>query len=145
MQKDLKIQLAIPVILTVIFIASSFLPICQIFILTLDGGLIALVNKSFGSDNTGNYLTENIIVNFLPTIFFLFLFFNTTKQSIKIISATFSIIFMISFIFFLPNILNKDSNPYFLKFMLVSLISGLPVILVAILKYGQVKKYQDRF
>ena len=142
MQQDLKHHLTIPFILTAIFVVSAFVPIVQILILTFDGGLLSLINKAVGADNTGSILTPNIIANLLPTLLLLFVFFKATKQSVKIITATLSMIFMTAFIFFLTDGIGKDSDPYFLDFIIIALISGSILTLVAILKYRQIKQRQ---
>ena len=142
MRQDLKNQLTIPLILTIIFVVLSFVPLVQILILTFDGGLVSLINKAVGADNPGNILTANIIANLLPTMILLFLFFKATQKSIKIITATLSMIFMTAFIFFFTDGFNKDSDPYFLNFIIVALISGSILMIVAILKYRLIKQRQ---
>ena len=140
MRQDLKNQLTIPLIMTTIFVVSSFVPLVQILILTFDGGLVSLINKVVGTDNTGNILTANIIANLLPTILLLFLFFKATKQSVKIITSILVMVFMTAFIFFLTD--GKDSDPYFLSFIIVALISGSVLTLVAFLKYKRIRQMQ---
>ena len=138
MNQDLKKELTIPLILTAIFVASSFIPVIQIVILTLDGGLIPLINKIVAADNTGSIWAANIIANLLPSILFLFLFFKAIKLSVKILTASFSMIFMTAFIFFLTD--GIDSDPYFLNFILIALISGSILTFIAIFKYRQIKQ-----
>jgi hypothetical protein len=133
MRKDFKTQLRIPLLLTVVFVVSSFAPVMQILILTYDGALIWAFYKVVGADDTGDILAANIAVNLLPTAVLLLAFCKATKQHVKIVTATLSMIFMTAFTFFLTN--GKDSNPYFLKFIVIELISGSILILVAILKY----------
>ena len=138
----MKNQISIPIILSAIFIASSFAPIIQIYILTFDGALVSLINKGVASDNSGNIMTANIIANLLPTIFFLFVFFKATKRSTKIITATLAMIFMTAFIFFLTDGITKDREPYFLNFIIVSIISGTALMLVGVFKYFTIQRRQ---
>jgi hypothetical protein len=126
--------------LAAIFIASSFFPVIQIYILTFDGAFVSLANKAFGSDNPGNIMTANIVANLLPTIFLLFVFFKATKRSIKIITATLAMIFMTAFIFFITDGLIEDGDPYFLNFIIVSIISGTVLTLVGVFKYFTVQR-----
>jgi hypothetical protein len=138
-RQDLKKQLAIPLILTTIFIVSSFIPIIQFSILTFDGGLISLVNKVVGAEDTRNIISANVISNLLPTAVLLLAFFKTIKRSIEIITATLSMILMTAFIFFITDGITKDSEPYYLDFLIIALISGSILTLVAILKYKKLR------
>lgn len=140
MQQNFKTQLTIPLVLTIIFVVSSFVPIIQFLILTFDGGLISLVNKVVGKDDTANILTANIIVNLLPTALLFIVYFKTTKRGARIITATLSMIFMTAFIFFLTDGIDKDNDPYFLNFLIIALISGSILTLVVILKCSQIKR-----
>jgi hypothetical protein len=141
-RQDLKKQLIIPIILTTIFIVSSFVPIIQILIWTFDGVLVKLINDIVGADNTGNILTANIIANLLPTMILLFLFFKANSQRTKIITATLSMILMTAFIFFLTDGIFKDNDPYFLNLLINALISGTILTLIALLKFKQNKQGQ---
>ena len=143
MGQSFKNQISIPLVLTGIFIASSFIPLIQLLILTFSGGLISLVNKVIGLDKSGNILTANLIVNLLPTVLLLFAFYVATKQSTKIITSALAMVFMTAFIFFLTDGIDKDSNPYFLNFLIIALVSGFALTLVSLIKYWQTKHRQD--
>ncbi|MEJ7768052.1 MAG: hypothetical protein WKF89_09585 [Chitinophagaceae bacterium] len=135
MEPTLRNHLTTPLILTGIFIASSFIPAIQILILTVDGGFIALINKYISSDNTGNIVTANIIANLLPVLILLHVFYRSTMKSTGVIAAVLAMIFMTAFIFFSTGGITEDNEPYFLNFVIVSLISGSILTLVSFLKY----------
>jgi len=141
--RTLKSEISIPLILTGVFTAFSFIPVIQILILTFDGGLIALANKVVRSDNTGSMAIANIIVNLLPTLLLLFVYFRTIKQSTKIIAAFLGMIFMTVFIFFLTGGIDEDNNPYFLNFLIIALISGSVLTLISLLRYRRNKTRAD--
>jgi hypothetical protein len=133
--ETVKRQIKLPLILTVIFIALSFIPIIQILILTFSGGLISTINKTIGNDNSDNLLFANMIVNLLPSIVLLILFYRSRQNVMKIITAVLAMIFMTAFIFFLTDGIYKDSNPYYLNFIVVALISGSVLAIVSFLRY----------
>lgn len=130
-----KRQIKLPLLLTVIFIALSFMPIIQVIILTFSGGLISTINKAIGRDNSDNLLLANMIVNLLPTIVLLILFYRSRQNAVIITTAVLAMISMTAFIFFLTDGIYKDSDPYYLNFIVVALISGSVLAIVSFLRY----------
>ena len=137
-----KRQIKLPLILTVVFIALSFIPIIQIIILTFSGGLISTINKAIGRDNSDNLLLANMIVNLLPTIVLLILFYRSRQNARKITTAVLAMIFMTAFIFFFTDGIYKDRDPYYLNFIVVALISGSVLAIVSLLRHRH-SRYQQ--
>ncbi|MCX6213522.1 hypothetical protein [Spirosoma sp.] len=124
MKKNSKRRLLLPLILTAVFVASSFAPILQIYILTFDGYLVAFINKVILSDKPGHIFTANLLANLPPSLIFLFLLYKTEIESIRVSAAIFSMVFMNAFILFLIGDFNEDWELYFLIFLVASLISS---------------------
>ena len=144
MKEDLKKQIYLPIILTLIFIVSSFIPILQIIILTLDGGLISLASKAIGQDISENLFKENIIFNLIPTLILLFLFYKSTTHILNITSSALAMIFMTAFFMFLTDGVKYDSDPYFLNFILVAFVCGIILTLITFLKYLSINQKEMR-
>lgn len=134
MKQNPKRRLLLPLILTAVFVASSFAPILQIYIMTFDGYLVASINKVFLSDKPGQIFTANLLANLPPSLIFLFLVYKTEIKSIRVTAAIFSMAFMNAFILFLIGELNEDSEPYFLIFLIASLISSSVLFFISIFR-----------
>jgi ABC-type thiamin/hydroxymethylpyrimidine transport system permease subunit len=141
-KEKLKRQIKLPLILTGIFTILSFIPIIQIIILTFSGGLISIINKGFGRGSSGDILVANLIVNLLPSILLLILFYWSRHPGMKILTAILAMIFLTAFLFFLTDGIYKDSDPYFLNFIVVALISGFVLATVSFLKYRNTTREQ---
>ncbi|AUD02913.1 hypothetical protein [Spirosoma pollinicola] len=134
MKQNSKRRLLLPLILTAVFVASSFAPILQIYIMTFDGYLVASINKVFLSDKPGQIFTANLLANLPPSLIFLFLVYKTEIKSIRVTAAIFLMAFMNAFILFLIGDLNEDSEPYFLIFLIASLISSSVLFFISIFR-----------
>lgn len=114
---------------------SSFVPVFQIFILTLNGGYLAIIEELICSNRSGNIVFVNLTGNLLPIIILLFWFYKETNKAPKIIAASLAMIFMTAFFLFLTMDDNSDHDPYWLQFLMVALVSGFVLTLVAYLRY----------
>jgi len=102
--------------------------------MTFDGGLLAIVNKLVFEDKPVKIDATNWIVNFSLSILFLVMFYKTSSIAWKITFSIFAFIFLFCFFAFLTGDRYGETNPYFLYFMLVSLVSGLILCVTAIVK-----------
>lgn len=130
-----KGPLFLPLILTLIFVISSFIPVIQILILTLSGGLISSFERMTGDTNIGEIFFSNLVVNFLPAFVLLIIYWNATHKVIRIFSATISMTFLTAFLYFLTDGIEEDGEPYFLSFLIIAIISGFILTSVSLLKY----------
>ncbi|SHF98581.1 hypothetical protein SAMN05443549_1011087 [Flavobacterium fluvii] len=132
-----KTPLLIPLIVSGTFLISCFVPVLQIIILTFDGGLLSYFNKIIFNDNYSKFGTTNWIVNFSLSILLLVFLLRAKTRLTQILFSILSIIFLFSLIAFIFMADDKtadpvDPEPYFLYFVIESLISG--IILCAIVK-----------
>lgn len=124
-------------ILTVIFIFSWFVPLFILIpmnILTIDGALLAGVRKFLGDG-----LMANTVANIIPLVGCSVIFFRTSKKSYGIITGFFMMVFTFSFITFNSSF-NEDSEPFYLKPALISLTSGLILIVITVFVYAWKRK-----
>lgn len=132
--------LTIPLIVTGAFVLSCLMPIIQILLLTLDGGLQALVIKLLFKDNQAKGNAANWLVNLSLSFLFLVLFYKTKTLSGRITFSILALIFIFSFFAFLAIDkygaleTNGETDPYFLYFVIVSLASGFILCSTAIIK-----------
>ena len=126
--------LKIPLIVTGAFVLSCLMPVIQILIMTIDGGLLAIVNKLIFEDKPVKVDATNWIVNFSLSVLFLVLFYKTSSMVGKVTFSMLAFIFLFCFFAFLTGDSYGLTNPYFLYFMLVSLVSGLFLCATAIVK-----------
>lgn len=124
----------IPVIVSLTFIISCFIPVFQVVIMTLDGGLLSITNKLLFNDNSTTIDTTNWIVNFSLSALFLFLYAISKKRWTQTIFSILSIIFLFCFISFMTGDKYENTEPYFLYFMVAGLISGLILCIAATIK-----------
>jgi hypothetical protein len=103
-------------------------------ILTLDGALLHGIGKFLN-----NRLIANIEANIIPLIGCSMIFFRTSKKSFGIIAGTFMMVFTFSFISFSSN-MNENSEPFYLKPALISLTSGLILIVTTVFVYAWKRK-----
>ncbi len=121
-------------IISLIFILSSFFPIIQIFLMYANGALIATVNKTLFGENLDKILITNWIVNFSLSLFFLILYFYAMTKSSKITYSIFFFLFSSSLICFLAYDYCgvEDPKPYFLYFLISSIVAGIILNIVQI-------------
>ena len=133
--KTLKKIYTIPVIVTLTFIVSCFIPVFQVLIMTLDGGLLSISNKLLFNDNSTTIDTTNWIINFSISVLFLFLFAYSKARLIQTFFSILSIIFLFCFISFMTGDKYGNTNPYFLYFMVAGMVSGLILCIAATIKH----------
>ncbi len=124
------------IVISLIFILSSLLPLMQIFLMYGNGGLLAIVDEILFRNDLDNTKVTNWIVNFSLSLLSLTLYFKTKTKSLKIIYSILFTVFSSLFICFLAYDYfgTEDPNPYYLYFVISSLISGIILNLVSLLK-----------
>lgn len=135
MRPELKAQISIPFVLTCIFAVSSFVPVIQILILTLNGGYLATIKELISPNRSDNSVFINLTGNLLPIIILLFWFYKETNKIPKIIAASLAMSFMTALFLFMTMDDNSEHDPYWLQFLIVAFVSGLVLTLVAYLRY----------
>jgi hypothetical protein len=126
--------LKMPLIMTGVFVLSCLMPVIQILIMTFDGGLLAIVNKLLFEDKPVKVDATNWIVNFSLSVLFLIFLYKTSSMVGKVTFSILGFIFLFCFFAFLIGDRYGETNPYFLYFMLISLVSGLILCATAIVK-----------
>lgn len=114
----------------IILLITSFLPILQIIIITINGGIISVISQK--------NLTLQYIINGLGSILFLIVYYLSTARKKQIFS-------IIGFLFFFFPLISYSSEkimpkePYFIEAMLIGLISGIILVLMDMLKQKVIK------
>lgn len=121
--------LALPFIITLILIVSSFIPIVQVLVLTLNGGILYAISQPLGVDSTEIIYSVNIVLS----IVFILLFYLSDKLIGRLFSALATIIFLLPLLFYATeNLISEEI--YFLHFIIVGFIVGVVLIFTTLLK-----------
>lgn len=89
----------------------------------MNGGYLALIGEKISSPDS-DIKTVNLIGNLLPILVLLFWYYRTSNKVGKIISAVFAMIFMTAFLCFMSMGQNETNEPYWLRFLIIALVSG---------------------
>ena len=108
-----KIKLSL--VITSILVITALVPIAQILVMLLNGGILYI----FG-DGSG----QEIWVNIILALFGLMAFYKSKEKVRSIILAVVSIIFLLPlFIYLFEN--RVSDSPYFLQMLLAGLLTGM--------------------
>ncbi|MEM6817000.1 MAG: hypothetical protein AAF600_21850 [Bacteroidota bacterium] len=119
-------------ILTGVLIVSAFMPMLNVLILLLNGGIVGTILYFF--DDTHLYVTW---VNLVLAIIVLILFYRNKKQLNSIMIGVLTLVFLLPFyMYFLEGNYSEDV-PYFLQSLVGGLLTGLTIMIVEYLKYKQ--------
>lgn len=109
------------IVATIVFLLSSFIPVFQIILLTLNGGLIAY----FSQKN----ILYFYIINLLASILFLYLYHYSTKRRNQILSAIgFYCFFFPLMTFSIEKHIPQD--PFFLGILTIGALAGVALMVV---------------
>ncbi|MEZ4774761.1 MAG: hypothetical protein R3D00_16370 [Bacteroidia bacterium] len=123
-------NLEIPLIIMGVLVLTSFVPIIQIMIMTLNGGVMYLFSMLFGSKElVSNFLLA--IEGFISLIG-LILYYKSIKISWRILSVIFTVLFLLPLMAYIFEFLETDT--YFLQNLVAGFAVGLILLVVALLK-----------
>lgn len=131
-------SLEIPLIIMGILVLSSFVPIIQIVILTLNGAILSPLYAIASNDKIA--IQYIYFFNFLISFFGLVLFFRASKISLIILSAIFSVLFLLPLATYIFGVIVTDL--YFVQNLVSGFVVGLILLIVALLK--QPVEFVDR-
>lgn len=130
-----KEDLIIPAIFLGVVTLTSMIPIVQVILMTLNGGLTHIVSIPFNNDKLESLETTGIIFNTLMTVFGLFLFFKSKETWSRILTSFLVLFFGQGMMLFsIDNFLKKDDS-YQIYWAALSGIPMLLTVLVGLFKY----------
>lgn len=119
-----------PLIIMGVLVVTSFIPIIQILILTLNGGMMYLFSLLLGGKElVGNYLLA--IEGFISLVG-LILFYKSIKKLWSIFSVIFTLLFLLPLMVYIFGFIETDI--YFLQNLVAGFAVGLILLVVALLK-----------
>lgn len=119
-----KVKISLTTLL--ILVMTSFMPIIQILILSLNGSFLSIITKG---ENT-----MISIVNGLFTIIFLILFYTSNTMITKLLSVIGVVIFFLPLLFYGTEKIISTEKYYFLQFFVIGLIIGIILMAIEIFK-----------
>lgn len=123
-------SLEIPLIIMGVLVLTSFIPIIQILILTLNGGIMYLFSLLLGGKElVGNFLLA--IEGFISLVG-LILFYKSIKISWRIFSVIFTLLFLLPLMIYIFGFIETDI--YFVQNLVAGFAVGLILLVVALLK-----------
>ncbi|MBY5952863.1 hypothetical protein KUV23_17915 [Algoriphagus marincola] len=123
-------SLEIPLIIMGVLVVTSFIPIIQILILTLNGGIMYLFSLLLGGKElVGNFLLA--IEGFISLVG-LILFYKSIKISWRIFSVIFTLLFLLPLMVYIFGFIETDI--YFVQNLVAGFAVGLILLVVALLK-----------
>jgi len=125
-----KKSLEIPLIIMGVLVVTSFMPILQILIMTLNG---AIVSPSYAITNNDKAAVQYIyIFDSLMSLIGLILFYKAIKITWRILSAIFTVVFLLPLMGYIFGFIETDM--YFLQYLVAGFAVGLILLVVALLK-----------
>lgn len=124
-----KKPLMLPIVVAAVLVVSSFMPIIQVLILTLNGAIVHLIGKLLETGTVNMVYSTNLLLS----IVFVVLFYLSNSFWVRLLNALLTIIFLFPLLFYSTENIVSDSM-YFLPFMVVGLFSGGILIGVAFIK-----------
>lgn len=117
-------------IISGVLIISSFVPVLQILILLLNGAIVSLFIPLLK-------LNDDIAMfwmNALASLVFLAIFYKTQRMGQKILFSLAFILFFLPFLFYSTEHIFRDSEYYFLQFLLTGVVAGGILFLIEMYK-----------
>lgn len=125
--KNKHMRYKLSLITTAILLITSFIPVLQVVLITINGGLVGLITLK-------NFMFQYVI-NSLGSILFLGTYYLFKDKKMQI----FSIIGFLFFFFPLISYLTEKTipqDPYFLGMMLIGMLSGILLLAVDSIRKG---------
>jgi hypothetical protein len=107
-------------IASIVLVLSSFIPVMQVLILTLNGAFVSL----FTSSDNGVIL----LVNGIGSLSMFLLFYFSSSLFTKILSLLGVLMFFIPFLFYATEKLISTEKYYFIQFLIIGIITSLLLI-----------------
>lgn len=115
-------KLKFSLIASLALVLSSFVPVIQVLLLTLNGAFLSLFTNS---DN--NVI---LLVNGIGSILMFVLFYFSSSLITKLLSLLGVLIFFIPFLFYATEKLISTEKYYFIQFLIIGIITGLFLITI---------------
>lgn len=123
-------RLEIPLIIMGVLVLTSFLPLIQILMMTLNGAIIyPIYTIADNDDNVSRYI---LITDSLMSLLGLILFYLSFKMLWRIFSAIFTVLFLLPLMILIFEFIETEA--YFLQNLVAGFAVGLILLLVALLK-----------
>lgn len=125
-----KSNISIPILITLFLVLSSFIPIIQVMILTLNGGLASITEKLFSI----NSIKTAVVFNAVVSVICLLWYYKQGKLGLEILSAIISVFFLFPYFTFQIGDYIKSEDYYFLTLMLSGFLTGLVLLIIGFIK-----------
>jgi hypothetical protein len=109
-------------IASIVLVLSSFIPVIQVLILTLNGALVSLFTSS---DNS-----VILLVNVIGSLTMFLLFYLSSSFITKFLSLLGILIFFIPFLFYATEKLISTEKYYFIQFLIIGFITSVLLITI---------------
>lgn len=113
-------KLKFSLIASLVLVLSSFIPIVQILLLTLNGAIVSLFTHSNSK--------VILLVNGICSLMMILLFYFSSKIVAKLLSLFGMLLFFIPFLFYATEGLINTEKFYFLQFLIIGIITSLILI-----------------
>ena len=104
-------------IASIVLVLSSFIPVIQVLILTLNGAFVSL----FTSSDTGVIL----LVNGIGSLTMFLLFYFSSRFITKFLSLLGILLFFIPFLFYATEKLISTEKYYFIQFLIIGIVTSI--------------------
>jgi uncharacterized protein YqgC (DUF456 family) len=109
-------------IASIVLVLSSFVPVIQVLLLTLNGAFLSLFTNSDSK--------VILLVNGICSILMFVLFYLSSSLFTKILSLLGVLIFFIPFLFYATEKLISTEKYYFIQFLIIGIITSLFLITI---------------
>jgi len=123
-------DLILPVIVTGILAFSSFIPVLQVIILSLNGGFLYLFEQGLRIHSP----KLPYIINAAFAILFIILYYISEKIAVRILTTIGFVFFALPLLLYASENFIDNESPYFLRFIITGTLIGALLALVSILK-----------
>jgi hypothetical protein len=123
-------SLEVPLIIMGVLVLTSFLPLIQILIMTLNGAVVSPLFAIANNDKTA--IQYMYIFDSLMSLIGLILFYKSIKTSWRIFSAIFTVLFLLPLMVYIFGFIETDM--YFVQNLVAGFAVGLILLVVALLK-----------
>ena len=130
-----KEDLLIPTIFLGAVILTSLIPIVQVILMTLNGGLMSIINIPFDNDELETLETTGVIFNTVLTVSGLFLFYKSKETLTRILTSFLVLFFGQGLMLFTIDNFLKEDDSYYIYWTVLSGSPMLLTLLVGLFKY----------
>ena len=130
-----KEDLLIPTIFLGAVILTSMIPIVQVILMTLNGGLMSIINIPFDNDELETLETTGVIFNTVLTVSGLFLFYKSKETLTRILTSFLVLFFGQGLMLFTIDNFLKEDDSYYIYWTVLSGSPMLLTLLVGLFKY----------